>query len=561
MLAVLALGGMALASLPAEATRAHKAARKTAGNKAHAAARMRAMSGTPTDPDKDAALMIDGATGKVLYARNEAALRHPASLTKMMTLYLLFDALKAGKITLQTPMPVSDHATRQKPTKLFLKRGQTIAVDTAIRAIVIRSANDVAVVISEALGGTEGNFAEMMTQKAREMGMRDTNYHNASGLPNPLQITTANDLAVLARRLAYDYPQFFPYFSLPGFTYQGVYYPTHDNLIGRYNGADGIKTGFTGASGFNLTSSVVRDGVHVIGVVMGGRTALRRDMEMMRLLDDTFTQIRGNPALVGRGTVPWMAVAQAQPAVAGFTLAPSAAPQNQFAALSPVPSQSNSSATPPPVTDSSDEDAAEAHRAPDESFAVIHVEAPKLAAVAQPPAPAPVASVAPALRAAAAAPIIPATRPLPRPVQVADATPVAPSTMPITRPSLSGADTALPAPVAKPAPKPAQVTTLDKPAPKPVADDSDQGVNGRNWTVQIGAYADQALAKAQLSAYAQKSMDVLGKAGELVVPFQVAGGHTMYRARFGLFGERQAREVCDRLTQRGQTCFAAGASR
>ena len=505
------------------------------------------MPGSPTDPDKDAALMIDGATGKVLYARNEAALRHPASLTKMMTLYLLFDALKAGKITLQTPMPVSDHATRQKPTKLFLKRGQTIAVDTAIRAIVIRSANDVAVVIAEALGGTEGHFAEMMTQKAREMGMRDTNYHNASGLPDPLQITTANDLSVLARRLAYDYPQFFPYFSLPGFTYQGVYYPTHDNLIGRYNGADGIKTGFTGASGFNLTSSVVRDGVHVIGVVMGGRTALRRDMEMMRLLDDTFAQIRGNPALVARGTVPWMAVAPAQPAMAGFTLAPTQPAANQFAALSPVPSQSNPSAAPPPVTDSSDEDAAEAHRAPDESFAVIHAEAPKLAAVAQ------------ALRAAAAAPIIPATRPLPRPVQVTDATPVAPGTMPTTRPSLSGADTALP--VVKPAPKPVQVASIAKPVAKPVPDDSDQGVNGRNWTVQIGAYADQALAKAQLSAYAQKSMDVLGKAGELVVPFQAAGGHTMYRARFGLFGERQAREVCDRLTQRGQTCFAAVASR
>ena len=131
--------------------------------------------------------------------------------------------------------------------------------------------------------------------------------------------------------------------------------------------------------------------------------------------------------------------------------------------------------------------------------------------------------------------------------------------MPTTRPSLSGADTALP--VVKPAPKPVQVASIAKPVAKPVPDDSDQGVNGRNWTVQIGAYADQALAKAQLSAYAQKSMDVLGKAGELVVPFQAAGGHTMYRARFGLFGERQAREVCDRLTQRGQTCFAAVASR
>src|SRR5262249_51386021 len=159
----------------------------------------------------------------------------------------------------------------------------------------------------------------------------------ASGLPDPLQITTATDLGVLARHLAYDFPQFFPYFGLAGFTYKGVYYPTHDNLIGRYPGADGIKTGFVVASGFNLTSSVVRDGVHLIGIVMGGRTAVRRDLEMMHLMDTAFAQINDNPALVARGLVPWQAVADAnqqQPAVAGFTLPnpPSAAavPSSQF---------------------------------------------------------------------------------------------------------------------------------------------------------------------------------------------------------------------------------------
>ena len=144
------------------------------------------MLASPTDPEKDAALVVDGATGKVLYARNETAERHPASLTKMMTLYLLFDALKAGKITMQTQMPVSFHASIQKPTKLALRPGQSIDVDTAIRAIVIRSANDVAVVIAEALGGTESHFAEMMTERARQLGMKETNFHNASGLPDPL---------------------------------------------------------------------------------------------------------------------------------------------------------------------------------------------------------------------------------------------------------------------------------------------------------------------------------------------------------------------------------------
>ncbi len=280
-----------------------------------------------TDPNKDAALIIDGATGKVLYARNETLERHPASLTKMMTLYMLFDALRTGKITMQTQMPVSRHATVQMPTKLYLRPGQTIDVDTAIRAMVIRSANDVAVVTAEALGGTESHFAEMMTAKARELGMRETNYHNASGVPDPLQITTATDLAVLARHLAYDFPQYFPYFGTPGFTYKGVYTPTHDNLIGRYPGADGIKTGYVDASGFNLASSVVRDGVHLIGIVMGGRTAVRRDLEMMHLMDAEFAAIQANPTLVARGPVPWhdVAAAAASPRPGGFVTAASAA--------------------------------------------------------------------------------------------------------------------------------------------------------------------------------------------------------------------------------------------
>src|ERR1700740_2566310 len=201
------IGLTALAVLAAGLTPALAARRHHARPAARATVRMLA---SPTDPQKDAALIVDGATGKVLYARNETAERHPASLTKMMTLYLLFDALKAGKITMQTQMPVSYHASIQKPTKLMLRPGQSIDVDTAIRAIVIRSANDVAVGIAEALGGTESHFAEMMTDGARQIGMKETNFHNASGLPDPLQITTAQDLAVLAHHLAYDYPQYFP---------------------------------------------------------------------------------------------------------------------------------------------------------------------------------------------------------------------------------------------------------------------------------------------------------------------------------------------------------------
>jgi D-alanyl-D-alanine carboxypeptidase len=526
------------------------------------------MPGSATDPAKDAALILDGITGKILYARNETAERHPASLTKMMTLYMLFEALKAGKITMQTPMPVSAHAAQQKPTKLSLRPGTTITVDMAIRAIVIRSANDVAVVIAEALGGTELHFAEMMTEKARGLGMRETYYHNASGLPDPLQITTATDLSVLARHLVYDFPQYYPYFSLPGFNYKGVYYPTHDNLIGRYPGADGIKTGFTVASGFNLTSSVVRGGVHLIGIVMGGRTAVRRDLEMMHLLDTAFAQIDTNPALVARGPAPWTAMAEAgqQPAIAGFALPAQANPSaKQFAALSAVP---------PPIPDSDDEDAAEARRAPDENFSVIHAEAPQLASVAQAPRPAPAAAIPPALAEAASAPI-PATRPIVRPgdqnTSIASAGP-SPATKPQARPAQANDTSTRPAQVAAATSaqqgKPVVVAMVPKMRPTLHADasegDQDQAgatIPGHNWTIQIGAYADQAFAKAQLDAYAQKSLDVLGQAARLVVPFQSSDGHTMYRARFGLFAERQAREVCDRLTQRGQTCFAAVAAR
>jgi D-alanyl-D-alanine carboxypeptidase len=293
------LAGLALitAAQPAQAApRRHRAA-MVAIHGVHA--RITPMPAGATDPDKDAALIIDGATGKVLYARNETLERHPASLTKMMTLYLLFEALKAGKMTMQTQMPVSVHAQQQLPTKLSLRHGQTIDVDTAIRAIVIRSANDVAVVIAEALGGTESHFAEMMTAKARELGMKETNYHNASGLPDPLQITTASDLAVLARHVAYDFPQYFPYFGTSGFNYKGTYYPTHDNLIGRYAGADGIKTGYVGASGFNLTSSVVRDGVHLIGVVLG--------MGLVYMAPIAALFYGGAPALLGLATYLLMA--------------------------------------------------------------------------------------------------------------------------------------------------------------------------------------------------------------------------------------------------------------
>jgi D-alanyl-D-alanine carboxypeptidase len=517
------------------------------------------MPASPTDPDKDAALVIDGLTGKVLYARNENVERHPASLTKMMTLYLLFEALKKGQVTMETQMPVSVHASVQKPTKLSLRPGTTISVDTAIRAIVIRSANDVAVVIAEALGGTEGHFAEMMTEKGRQLGMRETNYHNASGLPDPLQITTATDLSVLARHLAYDFPQYFPYFALSGFNYKGSWYPTHDNLIGRYQGADGIKTGYTGASGFNLVSSVTRGNIHVIGIVMGGRTAIRRDLEMVRILDNTFNQIAANPTLVAQGPVPWRNAQPGggAPAIAGFTLLPQvAAPGSKFAALSPLPKSAPAQVE--------DEDAAENAHAADEDVSIIHADTPAVPTAAQMTAQSrgPANAISPPVAVAAGAPLPPSSR-SPLPVKVAGPPP--PAIRPSPRPAHE-------AQVAANVPKPGKTVDVPRPQLRPARTDNESTSEGEgdasgpapapghDWTIQIGAYADQTLAKAQLALYAQRSMDVLGQADRIIAPLQ-SEGHTIYRARFGLFAEREARDVCNRLTQRGQTCFAAVATR
>ena len=528
--ASLVLTGM---STPAEAAKRHTAKPHLRGSQNVRRTTVR-MPASPTDPAKDAALIVDGLTGKVLYARNEAAERHPASLTKMMTLYLLFDALKQGKLTMQTPLPVSQHAAIQKPTKLGLRRGQTISVDTAIRALVIRSANDVAVVVAEALGGTESHFGVMMTERARQMGMRSTNCHNASGLPDPLQITTATDMATLGRRLAYDFPQYFPYFGLTGFTYKGVWYTTHNNVVTRYQGADGIKTGYTGASGFNLVSSVVRGGNHIIAVVMGGRTAMRRDLEMVRLLDQTFTQISANPTLVARAPVPWQQVAQnaPAPATAGFSLPQvSTSLQNQFASLSPVPA----------TVQSDDEDAAESVRAPDENFSVIHAEGPAVS----PPKPQIVASAVPS-----AVPMVgpvPAIRPMPRP----ETGTLAAQQAALIRTAVN-TPTKMVANVPRPQMRPSLREDVGEGDTEAVAP-----TPGRNWTIQIGAYADKGLASAHLAAYADKAQDVLARASRIIAPVQSANGHTMYRARFGLFAEREARDVCNRLTQRGQTCFAA----
>jgi D-alanyl-D-alanine carboxypeptidase len=244
---------------------------------------------------KYASIVVDAETGHVLHAKNADTRNYPASLTKIMTLYMLFEALERGDLKLHTRLKISRRAAGQPPSKLGLKAGQTIRVADAIQALVTKSANDVATAVGEALGGTEYKFALAMTKRARALGMRRTSFRNASGLPNRGQLSTARDMATLARRIMSDFPQYYDYFSRKRFAFNGRRYTNHNNLLGRYQGTDGIKTGYTRASGFNLVASVERDGRRIIGVVFGGKTGKSRDRHMVKLLDRGFTRLAAIP--------------------------------------------------------------------------------------------------------------------------------------------------------------------------------------------------------------------------------------------------------------------------
>ena len=239
-----------------------------------------------------ASIIIDSATGEVLHAVNPDLRTYPASLTKMMTLYLVFEALKSKRLRLDLELTVSRLAARRAPSKLGLKRGRKILVRDVIAAMVTKSANDAATVVAEALAKSEKNFARMMTLKARQLGMSRTTFRNASGLPNRRQISTARDMARLAVALARDFPEYYRNFSLPSFEYNGRRYRNHNTLLKRYKGTDGIKTGYTRASGFNLAVSVTRDGHRLVGIVFGGKSARWRDSHMIRLLNQAFAAIK-----------------------------------------------------------------------------------------------------------------------------------------------------------------------------------------------------------------------------------------------------------------------------
>ena len=323
--------------------------------------------GNPAVDGRDAYIILDATSGRELSSDQPDQLRHPASLTKLMTIYLTFSALDSGRLSLGDGLPVSINALNAPPTKMGLPPGGTVSVRDATMALVTRSANDAAVVLAEALGGDEPSFAQLMTSKARQLGMSQTVFRNASGLPNREQVTTARDMARLAFALMRDFPHYYPVFSVQSWPYRGRSLENHNRMLGSYEGADGLKTGYTNASGFNLVMSAMRDNRRLIGVVMGGDSAGQRDRMMAMLMDQGFvsaatmrlsawTNIRKppsarytsanfDPGLVIPESTPRLATASAAP-LAGFT---AAAPPPPPAPPPPATQRVAGPAVPPPA--------------------------------------------------------------------------------------------------------------------------------------------------------------------------------------------------------------------
>jgi len=478
-------------------------------------------------------IVVDANSGAVMQATNADAPRHPASLTKIMTLYLLFERLEQGKIKLTTDLPVSAHAAVQAPSKLGLKPGDSIRVETAIRAIVTKSANDVAVIVAEAIGGDEPAFAKMMTAKARALGMNQTTYRNASGLPDDQQITTARDQAILGRAIQDRFPNYYHYFATRTFEYRGHAIRNHNHLLGTVDGVDGIKTGYIRDSGFNIVTSVRRSNHHIVAVVFGGRSAPARDARARSLIDNNI-----NIAAIKRTAPPvvegWeTALARkdhidkakkdkendrtgsAPVRVASVTRASLDAPlpgstdpikpnavktvavhpgSMQTAALIPLPSESRQ-LTPTP---------SESTQATITTVVTVKSE--------QSPPIAPSASAAPA-------PEPPVTKSAPPP-------PAAPAKVASAAPSAPGS------------------TRAPQPAAKPRT----------GWIIQIGALPDEKDAWQRLELAQTKAKDLLGKANPFTERIE-KGEKVLFRARFAGLEKNQAEIACKHLKRSDIPCM------
>jgi D-alanyl-D-alanine carboxypeptidase len=330
-------GAQARGSAAHVAHAAHDA--KGADHEAHKGGRHGVLHGSNYHPPY-AAIVVDDNTDQTIYEVNADEPRHPASLTKIMALYMLFEQLEAGKLKLDTPLPVSAHAASQAPVKLGLKPGQTIPVEDALKAMVTKSANDAAAVVAEAIGGgDEAEGARLMTAKARALGMSGTTYVNGSGLPAEEQITTARDQALLGLIIHNRFPNYYTYFSTLSFNYHGREMHNHNGLLGNVKGVDGIKTGYTEASGYNLVASVSRDDRHIVAVVLGGTSNGQRDNLMRKLIEEHILR-----ASAQRTAAPITEVASANGAPAANPIVPTAGTVAAAAAPAPIPAPALASA-------------------------------------------------------------------------------------------------------------------------------------------------------------------------------------------------------------------------
>ncbi|SDK01270.1 MULTISPECIES: D-alanyl-D-alanine carboxypeptidase [Bradyrhizobium] len=551
-------------------------------------------------------IIVDGNSGAVLTSNNPDGSRHPASLTKIMTLYLLFERLESKKMNLDTEMDVSEHASDQAPTKLGLRPGQTIRVEDAIKGLVTRSANDAAVVIAEAIGGDEDDFAKMMTRKARALGMTKTTYRNASGLPNDEQVTTARDQATLGRAIQDRFPTYYRYFSTSVFNYRGQSIRNHNHLLGNVEGVDGIKTGYTRASGFNLVTSMRRGNRHLVGVVLGGRSGGSRDAIMRNLLAENLEKgatrrtvaaiTERNPAdanadvaeaeSASRSTETVQvnsAVAAAEPGMAAQAAMRPVAPAKPSlmaaaaAALPPPPARAEPQAKPEPA-----------------QFTSGVIQTQQIAAIpgsAEPMKPVKVKTVqvkAGSMRLASAGSSqpTPITSTIPTRPEVAETSSavVAKATetnktdmarvemppQPANHGTGQGLLGVLPASSMAAAPSQAasskagssqasssQALAYADPAPRTVQENGaiKPAVARSGWIIQVGALESEGEAKQRIDLARSKASSLLSKADPFTEPVVAKDNRKLYRARFAGLERDQAEAVCKTLKRADISCI------
>lgn len=506
-----------------------------------------------------AGIVVDAKTGKTLYSASADELRFPASLTKVMTLYIVFEELEAGRLRMDTPLKVSAYAAARPPSKLGLRPGSTIQVRDAILALVTKSANDVAAVVAENIGGSEARFADRMTRTARQIGMSKTTFKNPHGLPNAGQRTTARDMATLGRAIQDRFPKHFELFKTRSFTYQGRTHGNHNRLLGAVPGVSGIKTGYINASGFNLVTSVERDGRQIVAVVMGGNTGRSRDAQMVKLINEYMPKASRGPR-----TAPLLVHNTSSAIVAD---AKPTAPIRVNAPLrAPVPNSkpdSEPAVLPFAVASAADAPAPVPAPAP---------QAPVQAAAAA-PAPAPVPVPAPAPAVAAARTVVQPQQeiqiasadgnvalPSPAPAIVVETSTITPGISPKPSPRVAAAFAVIEAaPVETvPAPEtvahtPARSTAAEKTTVTVATNNTADAAPG--WQVQIGAAVSETAAIGLL----KKAQAATGSALRNRDPYTeevTAKGQTMYRARFvGFQDKNQAQAACQSLKRAKFNCY------